>query len=56
MRGVERARVLEVRARLVGSPEALRAQPQMQRFIAWVRTKPPGFYERVSRSDRIRPR
>lgn len=43
-------------ARTLNTAEALRAQPQMQRFIAWVRTKPPGFYERVSRSDRIRPR
>lgn len=43
-------------ARALNTAEALRAQPQMQRFIAWVRTKPPGFYERVSRSERIRPR
>ena len=43
-------------ARTLNTAEALRAQPQMQRFIAWVKQKPPGFHECVARSERIRAR
>lgn len=43
-------------AREWNTAEVLRTHPQMQKFIAWVRTKPPGFYERVAKSSRIKPR
>lgn len=43
-------------ARELNTAEALRAHPLMQTFIDWVATKPPGFYQRVSKSDRVRRR
>ena len=43
-------------ARTLNTAEALRAHPLMQKFIAWVSNKPPGFYERVAKSTRIKPR
>lgn len=39
-------------ARGYASAEALKAHPAMAKFIAWVRTKPPGFLERTRRSAR----
>lgn len=36
--------------------ERLRAHPAMARFLAWVRRRPPGFIERVRRSERTRTR
>jgi hypothetical protein len=30
--------------------EALTAHPDVERFVTWVRTKPPAFYERTRRS------
>lgn len=39
-------------AREYASAEALLAHPEMARFVGWVRTKPPGFVERVRRSGR----
>lgn len=34
-------------ARRYASVEALRAHPEIARFIAWVRTRPPGFHART---------
>jgi hypothetical protein len=31
-------------ARGLNDPEAIREHPAMQDFLAWVRTKPPGFH------------
>ena len=39
-------------ARDYTSIPALRAHPEVARFVAWVRTKPPGFMERTRRSGR----
>lgn len=36
--------------------EALRAHPQMARFLEWVRRKPDDFYERTRKSQRLRQR
>ena len=41
-------------ARDYASVEALLAHPQVARFVAWVRTKPPGFAERTRKSQRLR--
>lgn len=41
-------------ARHYATPEALRAHPDMARFLAWVSKRPPGFQERVRGSDRKR--
>lgn len=41
-------------ARHYSTPEALRAHPDMARFLAWVSKRPPGFHERVRGSDRKR--
>ena len=38
------------------SIEALRAQPDMARFIDWVRKKPDDFYERTQKGRRVRKR
>jgi hypothetical protein len=39
-------------AREYASPETLLAHPQVAKFVAWVRTKPPAFRERTRRSAR----
>ena len=36
--------------------EAILQDPAMQKFIRWVETKPNAFYERVTKSDRVRNR
>jgi hypothetical protein len=41
-------------ARDYATPEALRAHPEMARFIDWVRGKPPDFMERARKSARRR--
>lgn len=41
-------------ARAYHAVEALQAHPELARFVAWVRTKPPGFFERTRRSGRRR--
>ena len=41
-------------ARHYSTPEALRAHPDMARFLAWVSKRPPEFHERVQGSDRKR--
>lgn len=41
-------------ARDYPSIEALLAHPEIARFVAWVRTKPPGFMERTRKSARRR--
>ena len=38
------------------TPERLREHPDVARFVAWIRTKPPGFRPPVSRSHRRRER
>lgn len=35
---------------------ALRAHPEMARFLDWVRRKPPDFFERTRKSSRLRRR
>ena len=41
-------------ARDYATPEALRAHPEVLKFIEWVKTKPPAFRERTRRSARRR--
>lgn len=41
-------------ARAFHTTEALRAHPQLARFIKWVARKPPGFYSRSSGGRRKR--
>ena len=41
-------------AREYASAEALRAHPEVAKFIDWVKTRPPGFMERTRRSARRR--
>ena len=36
--------------------EALLQHPALQVFLAWVKTKPEGFFVRAQKSARIRPR
>lgn len=36
--------------------ESLRQYPEMARFVDWVRRKPPDFFERTRKSDRLRRR
>ena len=36
------------------TPERLRDHPELARFVAWIRTKPPGFRPPVSQSHRRR--
>lgn len=43
-------------ARRYNSFEALRAHPQLARFIAWVATKPPGFHSKTVGGRRKRKR
>lgn len=39
-------------ARRHASIAALRAYPEIARFVAWIRTKPPGFHARTEPSRR----
>ena len=41
-------------AKSLNTAESLKAEPDMQRFVSWVRKKPIGFYQRTSKSDRIK--
>jgi hypothetical protein len=41
-------------ARQYPHAEALRAHPEMARFLAWVKQKPDGFFERTRKSRRVR--
>lgn len=34
--------------------EALRAHPEMQKFIGWVKNKPNNFYEKTRKSSRLK--
>ena len=36
--------------------ETLRADPQMQKFITWVKSKPNDFYEKTRKSMRLKPK
>jgi hypothetical protein len=38
----------------LNTASALRAHPEMEKFIKWVKTKPDSFYERTSKSIRLR--
>lgn len=40
-------------ARHLNTPEALLAQPQVQTFVAWVRSKPADFYEKSRKSSTL---
>jgi hypothetical protein len=41
-------------ARQLHRAEALRAHPDMQRFLEWVRRKPNDFFERTRKSERLK--
>ena len=41
-------------ARDLSTPEALRAHPEMQRFLAWMAKRPPTFHSRSSGGRRKR--
>lgn len=41
-------------AKSLNTAEALKAHPDMQRFVSWVKNKPIGFFQRTSKSDRIK--
>lgn len=41
-------------ARRLNSVECLRASEELQPFIRWVKTKPGEFYERTSKSQRLK--
>lgn len=43
-------------ARSYASAEALLSHPDMARFVAWVKTKPPDFYEHPRKSRHVRRR
>lgn len=34
-------------ARHFNTPDAIRAEPRMERFLAWIAKRPPGFLSRV---------
>lgn len=36
--------------------DALRAHPDIARFVDWVRDKPPGYYDRTRTARRLRDR
>lgn len=39
-------------AKALNTAQSLREHPDMQKFIAWVKTKPDNFYQRTSKSIR----
>ncbi|MBT8537075.1 HNH endonuclease [Polynucleobacter paneuropaeus] len=41
-------------ARKLNTAESLKEHTDMQKFIGWVKTKPDSFYQRTSKSDRIK--
>jgi 5-methylcytosine-specific restriction endonuclease McrA len=41
-------------ARRLNTAQSLKEHPDMQKFIAWVQTKPDDFYQRTSKSLRIK--
>ncbi|MBT8593930.1 HNH endonuclease [Polynucleobacter paneuropaeus] len=41
-------------ARKLNTAESLKEHLDMQKFIGWVKTKPDSFYQRTSKSDRIK--
>jgi hypothetical protein len=43
-------------AKQFNTVETLLAQPAIQRFAAWVKTKPTDLMERTRKSQRLRPR
>ena len=43
-------------ARQYHQVDALRAHPEMARFLDWVRRKPDDFYERTRKSQRLKGR
>ncbi len=40
----------------LNSAEALRADPELQKFITWVKSKPDDFYEKTRKSGRLKPK
>lgn len=43
-------------ARQYNTVDSLLAHPEVNRFVRWVQTKPPNFYERSRKSQRLRAR
>jgi hypothetical protein len=41
-------------AKSLNTAESLKTHPAMQRFVSWVKNKPIAFYQRTSKSDRIK--
>lgn len=41
-------------ARVFNSVEALLQHPEVARFVSWIRSKPPDFYEKTNKSQRVR--
>lgn len=41
-------------ARDYNTPEALRAHPRLEKFVAWVSKRPPGFSSKVPGRRRVR--
>ena len=41
-------------ARQFNTPEAIRADPRMERFLTWIAKRPPGFLSRVPGGARKR--
>lgn len=39
----------------LNNAETLRAHPEMQKFIAWIKSKPNDFYEKTRKSTRLKP-
>ena len=41
-------------AKELNTVEAIKDQPDMQKFIEWVKSKPDDFYERTSKSKKLK--
>jgi hypothetical protein len=41
-------------AKQLNTADAIKEQPEMQKFIEWVKSKPDDFYERTSKSKQLK--
>ena len=41
-------------AKELNTADAIKKQPEMQKFIEWVKSKPDDFYERTSKSKKLK--
>jgi hypothetical protein len=41
-------------AKELNTADAIKDQPEMQKFIEWVKSKPDDFYERTSKSKKLK--